>query len=70
LQKTVGLLRISDKRSLLFLGENRGLNELLPLLLEVPDKDAFGAYSPQFAIFVADIIDVFGVTDIDLMWLS
>jgi hypothetical protein len=62
-------LRVSNERSFLLFVENRWLYELLTLFSEIPNKDALRSDGPKFAVFVAKVIDIFSVTDINLMRL-
>ena len=70
LQHALGLLDIFDERGFFFLQKNGRLHKLLSFFLKIPYQNTLGSCRPKFVVVVQDIVDVFGVTDIDLMGFS
>ena len=69
LHQTWRLLVIFDKSSLLLLLKHRRLNEFLPPLLKTPNQNTLRSNRPQLLVEVTHIVDILGMTDIDLMRL-
>ena len=70
LQHALGLLDVFDEWCFLFLQKNGRLYKLLSFFLKVPYQNTLGSCCPKFVVVVQDIVDVFGVTDIDLVGFS
>lgn len=55
---------------LLFFGENGGLHVFLSLVFETPHQNPFRPHSPELFLVVIHVVDVLGVTDVDLVRFS
>jgi hypothetical protein len=69
LKHALGLLDVLDEGRLLLFQEYWGFDKLLPLVREIPNKDAFRSSSPEFSIVIDYIVNILCMADVDLMWL-
>lgn len=70
LEHALGLLDVFDEGCFLFFQKNGRLYKLLSFLLKVPYQNTLRSCGPKSVVVVQDIVDVFGVADVDLMGFS